>query len=307
MSCPWVFLSSACPFTALLPPAPLLQGCSTDPFSCWGPPQCSPSCPPHVPQLLSASWRGEFVGESTGKWPVSTSVPKPRWSFSPTPNTPTSTDTGTWVGQHPRSHGWDAVWARKRWCICKMQLSIIYFYLENNDLAWYTLGKKKIPWRNLHWCKSEHFSQTVLGTFLFPGCFPSPEFAMKFWHGPLLTAPLYMSLEILCRRAKVKCPLCSERLAENEPCAQQSAGSSEKVNAARARGSVSGTVRCGRHRLLHPSSSLVQPFLTFSLSPILHLQHTSLTNILHMFFLKYLEYLPNFTLLIWELCKTNKH
>lgn len=201
---------------------------------------------------------------------------------------------GRSLGKEEMMHLWNAannylLLLRKQW------FSMIH--------AW----QKKIPWRNLHWCKSEHFSQTVLGTFLFPGCFPSPEFAMKSWHGPLLTAPLYMSLEILCRRARTKCPLCSERLAENEPCAQQSGGSSEKVNAARARGSMNGTVHSGRHRLLHPTSSLVQPFLTFPLSPILHLQHTSLTNILHMFFLKYLEYLPNFTLLIWQLCKTNKH
>lgn len=33
--------------------------------------------------------------------------------------------------------------ARKRCCICGMQLTRIYFYLEKSDLAFYMLGKKK--------------------------------------------------------------------------------------------------------------------------------------------------------------------
>lgn len=112
-------------------------------------------------------------------------------------------------------------------------------------------------------------------------------FAMKFWHVMLWTAPLYVPLEILRRREKAKCPLCSERLAENDPCVQQNGSSSEKVNAARARGTVNSTVTFCRLRLLHPSSSLiVQPSHTFSLFPLLHLQHTAPTNIPCMFFLK---------------------
>lgn len=44
LPCTWLFLSSTWPLIALLPPAPLLQGCSTDPSSCWGPWQCPPFC-----------------------------------------------------------------------------------------------------------------------------------------------------------------------------------------------------------------------------------------------------------------------
>lgn len=40
--------------TVLLPPAPLLEGCSMDPFSCRGSQQCSAPCPMRAPWLPSA-------------------------------------------------------------------------------------------------------------------------------------------------------------------------------------------------------------------------------------------------------------
>lgn len=165
----------AYPLMALLTPAPLLQDCSTDLFSCRGPQQCSPSCPTHAPQLPSdcptfAFWQG---GTGWGEHrQASYFCVCPPAQMVLLPNTPpTSTDIGNWVGQHPRSHGWDTVWARKRCCICGTQLTIIYFYLEINDLAWYTPGKKKNPLKEFALIQKQIFLSNHFGYSFVPWMF----------------------------------------------------------------------------------------------------------------------------------------
>lgn len=84
--------------------------------------------------LLEQAW-AIFASEPRQGWWKQTPVPCfcicPPAQVVILPTTP-STSTG----------GWAAIWARKRRCICGMQLTIIY--LEINYLAWYTLGKKNL-------------------------------------------------------------------------------------------------------------------------------------------------------------------